>query len=250
MTSRAALRRFCLALALFAPLPVLAGAQIYEPLAASVVANLTAAVADRIAARLLVEAANAPTTPEGDAVLREVAAIIAESVRLVDTVAREGGDEFVLVAPGAKGPSVIRRIVDAVAAHPPIGDVSFSLSAGVARFPGDGTTEAELMAAAGAAPDAGARPQRLTGVARSARDPPQCASDRSPAHEEERMRTLIINGTIVTADGSYQADVLVDGETIAQIGRDPAGPTVTADGTHDESGQFVVPAGLDTLPHM
>ena len=33
------------------------------------------------------------------------------------------------------------------------------------------------------------------------------------------MRTLITNGTIVTADGSYAADVLIDGETIAQIGR-------------------------------
>jgi diguanylate cyclase (GGDEF)-like protein len=87
----------------------------------------------------------------GDAVLREVAAVIAESVRLVDTVAREGGDEFVLVAPGAKGPSVIRRIVGAVAARPPIGDVSFTVSAGVARFPTDGTTEAELVAAAKAA---------------------------------------------------------------------------------------------------
>jgi diguanylate cyclase (GGDEF)-like protein len=84
----------------------------------------------------------------GDAVLREVAAIIAESVRLVDSVARQGGDEFVLVAPGAKGPSVIRRIVGAVAARPPIGDVGFTVSAGVARFPVDGTTEADLMAAA------------------------------------------------------------------------------------------------------
>lgn len=87
----------------------------------------------------------------GDAVLREVAAVIAESVRLVDTVARQGADDFVLVAPGAKGPSVIRRIVGAVAARPPIGDVSFTVSAGVARFPADGTTEAELVAAAEAA---------------------------------------------------------------------------------------------------
>ena len=47
MTSRAALRRFCFALALFAPLPVLAGAQIYEPLADSVRATLSAAVSDR-----------------------------------------------------------------------------------------------------------------------------------------------------------------------------------------------------------
>jgi soluble lytic murein transglycosylase-like protein len=47
MTSRAALRRFCLALALLAPLPVLAGAQVYEPLADSVRAALSAAVSDR-----------------------------------------------------------------------------------------------------------------------------------------------------------------------------------------------------------
>ena len=38
------------------------------------------------------------------------------------------------------------------------------------------------------------------------------------------MRTLISGGTIVTADGSYDADILVDGETIAQIGRDLAAP--------------------------
>ena len=37
------------------------------------------------------------------------------------------------------------------------------------------------------------------------------------------MRTLIANGTIVTADGSYEADVLVDGETIAQVGAGLAG---------------------------
>ena len=37
------------------------------------------------------------------------------------------------------------------------------------------------------------------------------------------MRTLITNGTIVTADGSSAADVLVDGETIALIGADLPG---------------------------
>ncbi|MGH8746844.1 MAG: lytic transglycosylase domain-containing protein, partial [Burkholderiales bacterium] len=47
MTSRAALRRFCLALVLLAPLPVLAGTQLYEPLADSVRATLSAAVSDR-----------------------------------------------------------------------------------------------------------------------------------------------------------------------------------------------------------
>jgi hypothetical protein len=38
--------------------------------------------------------------------------------------------------------------------------------------------------------------------------------------EEGQMRTLITNGTIVTADASYGADVLIDGETIAAIGAD------------------------------
>ena len=43
------------------------------------------------------------------------------------------------------------------------------------------------------------------------------------------MRTLITNGTIVAADGSSIADVLIDGETIAQIGPDLAASGVTAD---------------------
>src|SRR5512140_970148 len=64
------------------------------------------------------------------------------------------------------------------------------------------------------------------------------------------MRTLITNGTIVTADGSYQADVLIDGETIAQIGRDPAGATVRADETIDATGKYVVPGGIDAHTHM
>src|SRR5512141_1378877 len=63
------------------------------------------------------------------------------------------------------------------------------------------------------------------------------------------MRTLIANGTIVTADGSYQADVLVDGETIAQIGVGLAAG-VTADETIDATGKYVVPGGIDVHTHM
>jgi len=87
----------------------------------------------------------------GDDVLREVAAVCAESIRFVDTVARWGGDEFVLVAPGAKGTTVARRIVEAVAARPEIGGRHYTVSAGIARFPGDGTTGDELIEAATAA---------------------------------------------------------------------------------------------------
>lgn len=84
----------------------------------------------------------------GDDVLREVAAIAAESVRYVDTMARWGADEFMLVAPGATGTTVVKRIVEAVAARPPIGGQAVTVSAGLARFPTDGTTGEALIEAA------------------------------------------------------------------------------------------------------
>ena len=64
------------------------------------------------------------------------------------------------------------------------------------------------------------------------------------------MRTLITNGTIVTADGSYAGDVLVDGELIAQIGTDLAAAGVTADETIDATGKYVIPGGIDAHTHM
>jgi dihydropyrimidinase len=64
------------------------------------------------------------------------------------------------------------------------------------------------------------------------------------------MRTLISNGTIVTADGSYRGDVLVDGEVIAQIGTDLAAAGVTADETIDAGGKYVIPGGIDAHTHM
>ncbi len=83
----------------------------------------------------------------GDDAIKEVAAVIMESVRFVDTVARWGGDEFLLVAPGATGTTVVRRIVEAVAARP-IGAERCTVSAGLARFPLDGSTSDDLIAAA------------------------------------------------------------------------------------------------------
>ena len=56
----------------------------------------------------------------GDDILREVAAVLAETVRLVDTVSRWGGDEFLLVAPGPAGMIVAQRVLDAVARRPAI----------------------------------------------------------------------------------------------------------------------------------
>ncbi len=84
----------------------------------------------------------------GDDILRRVAAVLAESVRLVDTVGRIGGDEFVLVAPGSAGAVVAQRVLDGIAALPPVGGRVVSVSAGVARFPADGTDAQALISAA------------------------------------------------------------------------------------------------------
>ena len=87
----------------------------------------------------------------GDDILRRVAAVLAESVRLVDTVGRIGGDEFVLVAPGAAGAVVARRVQEGIAALPAVAGRAVSVSAGVARFPEDASDAESLIAAATAA---------------------------------------------------------------------------------------------------
>jgi len=84
----------------------------------------------------------------GDDVLRRVASVLAESVRLVDTVGRIGGDEFVLIAPGSAGTLVAQRILDGIAALPAVAGRPITVSAGVAHFPVDGTDAAGLIAAA------------------------------------------------------------------------------------------------------
>jgi len=61
------------------------------------------------------------------------------------------------------------------------------------------------------------------------------------------MRTLIKGGTIVNAESTVVADVLVDGEEIALIGRDLE---VDADEVIDASGKWVIPGGIDAHTHM
>lgn len=86
-----------------------------------------------------------------DDVLRHVAATLAGQVRLVDTVARYGPDEFALIAPGGGGGEVAgRRVRDALtrleAAGQPV-----SIGVGAVVYPQDGATSEELLAAAAAA---------------------------------------------------------------------------------------------------
>jgi diguanylate cyclase (GGDEF)-like protein len=86
-----------------------------------------------------------------DEVLRHVASAIADRVRLLDTVARFGEDEFVVIAPGDAGGIVALRLRDAIAELPPVGDTAISVSAAVVHHPADGATGAELVAASEAA---------------------------------------------------------------------------------------------------
>src|SRR5206468_5682159 len=64
---------------------------------------------------------------------------------------------------------------------------------------------------------------------------------------EDRVKTLIRNGRIVTAQDDYQADLLIDGEVISAIGRSlktEAGQVV------DATGLLVLPGGVDVHTHL
>lgn len=59
------------------------------------------------------------------------------------------------------------------------------------------------------------------------------------------MTTVIKGGTIVAADRSYEADILIEGETIKAIGPDLKGDTVI-----DAAGAYVMPGGIDPHTHL
>ena len=59
------------------------------------------------------------------------------------------------------------------------------------------------------------------------------------------MTKVIKNGTIVTADRTWKADVLIDGETIVDIGENLSGDEVI-----DATGCYVMPGGIDPHTHL
>ena len=91
----------------------------------------------------------------GDRAIRSVGNVLRSTVRQTDLCARFAGDEFVVILWDCTPETEQRRVADiqsAVAAHPfeprPGVRMALSISAGPARFPEDGATFEELLAAA------------------------------------------------------------------------------------------------------
>src|SRR5436190_23030412 len=61
------------------------------------------------------------------------------------------------------------------------------------------------------------------------------------------MRTLIKNGTVVTASDTTKTDVLIDGEKIAAIG---SGLATGTDQVIDAENRYVMPGAIDVHTHM
>jgi diguanylate cyclase (GGDEF)-like protein/PAS domain S-box-containing protein len=87
----------------------------------------------------------------GDAVLEEIARRLKASVRRADTVARIGGDEFVILLQSTTQPRDVQRVVDLMLAklsaplQVGVHSVQVGASIGCARFPIDGEDGATLL---------------------------------------------------------------------------------------------------------
>jgi diguanylate cyclase (GGDEF)-like protein len=87
----------------------------------------------------------------GDAALAAVASTLLNGVRLTDTAARIGGDEFALLLPGSSANDAVKlaqRLSEAISGLRDPGSETLSASFGVAEFPRDATTTTELLATA------------------------------------------------------------------------------------------------------
>jgi len=61
------------------------------------------------------------------------------------------------------------------------------------------------------------------------------------------MNTLIKNGTLITASETFEADILIEGETISMIGKNLQHPSADVVDAH---GKFITPGGVDPHTHF
>ncbi len=64
------------------------------------------------------------------------------------------------------------------------------------------------------------------------------------------LRTLIKNGTVITATDQYKGDVLIEDETITQVGTHIDIPADKLDKVIDATDKYVIPGGIDAHTHM
>ena len=86
--------------------------------------------------------------PEGDLVLRWVAEFLERTLRAHDVICRVGDDEFVVLLPDfapREAASLLARLRATLAQARPGPHYSIGLSFGLATYPEDGTSSAELM---------------------------------------------------------------------------------------------------------
>jgi len=87
----------------------------------------------------------------GDTILKDIAKRLAGAVREVDTVSREGGDEFVVILPDLDRPESARTVADKIAREisAPVEiagqELHVTTSIGISHFPNDATDVNQLL---------------------------------------------------------------------------------------------------------
>ena len=64
------------------------------------------------------------------------------------------------------------------------------------------------------------------------------------------MSILITGGTVVTTEGTMEADVLIDGDQIAALFTPDASSDIVVDEVIDATNMYVIPGGIDAHTHM
>ena len=135
----------------------------------------------------------------GDGVLCEMAQRLAKQARSTDTVARVGGDEFVLLLEGGADTTatvqIAQRIIDAMTLPVAAGEheVRLSCSVGIAMYPSDGPRE-QLMVHADAAMYAA---KRAGGASYAFFEPHMNAGVREQIELQRDLRQAIAGGELV-----------------------------------------------------